>query len=141
MIWKISFTLIILYIFAIIAVQFGLATTTVREVFTPIVRLEGMSSATIIDNIGIVELELFVEDFKENNLVILVNGQAAGSFDQPNVWLAVRNNSLIEIDATNESDSFRIRVSNINDNAMDVSRDLEVTVDSGIVVLGKIFAQ
>ena len=140
MIWKISLTLIILYIFAIIAIQFGLATTTVREVFTPMVRLEGISNATVIDNIGIVEVELSVGDFEPNNLRILVNGQFAGTFNEPNVWLAVRNNSLIEIDGTNEMNPFHVSVSNISDNAMDVSRELEVIVNGGIVILGKIHA-
>jgi len=140
MLWKFSFGLIILYIFVVVAIQFGLATTTVREVFAPSNRFEGISSNAIIDNIGIVEVELLLEDFEANNLWILVNGQIAGRFDEPNVWLAVRNNSLIEIDATNEPNPFIVSVSDISVHALDISRELSIAIDGGIVVLGKIYA-
>ena len=166
MAYKLGFGFIILYIFIVIAVQFALATNTVREVFTSIDSMEGTTNAAIIDNIGTVEVELkaqplvaerFAEetqhmpvtedgetsqpDARQNNLRILVNGQLAGYFDEPQVWIVARNNSLIEIDATNEPNPYRISVSDASDNAMDISRKLEVTADGNIAILGKIYVR
>jgi len=152
---KLGFTIIILQILALVAIQFALATETVREVFTQIDALEGRTSAAIIDNVGTVELTLTAELVgdaapsvppNENNispnLRILVNGQLAGYFGETmSTTLAVRGNSLIEIDATNEPTPHRIRVTNISDNAMPISRNLEVTTNQNIAILGKIFAQ
>ena len=138
---RIGFGLIIFYIFVVIAVQFALATNTVREVFTSIDRMEGLMTGAIIDNIGTVEVELQIEPFEPNNLRILVNGKFAGRFDEPNISIAVRNNSLIEIDATNEENQFYVRVSSISDNAMGISRELEVVAYRNIAILGKIFAE
>jgi len=165
----IGFTIIILQILALIAIQFALATETVREVFTQIDALEGRTSAAIIDNVGTVEIELTAQPVgdavpsvppNENDisgnagglisplqttqpqLRILVNGQLAGYFGETlTTTLAVRGNSLIEIDATNEPTPHRIRVTNISDNAMQISRNLEVTTNQNIAILGKIFAQ
>jgi len=146
---KIGFTIIILQIFALTAIQFALATNTVREVFTPIDRMEGFAaSGAIIDNIGTIEIELKavpdgnIDNIQENNLRILVNGRIAGYFDDTmSLSLAVRNNSLIEIDAVNEPNQFRITVSHISDNALDISRYMEVVTNQNIAILGKVFAQ
>ena len=137
-----------IYILVVIAIQFALATETVREVFTPIDRMEGISTAAIIDNIGSVEVELSAERLEsfENplnswngeNLRILVNGQIAGYFNEAQITLSVRNNSLIEIDARNETIPFRVRVTEISDNAADVSRSLSVVTNQNIAILGKI---
>ena len=140
---KIGFTLIILYIFVVIAIQFALATETVREVFTQIDRMEGISTAALIDNIGTIEIELSAQPLAstidESRLRIFVNGQIAGEFESETFRLAVRNNSLIEIDATNSAIPFRITVSEISDNAMTISRNLEVVTDQNIAILGKIY--
>ena len=145
---KVSFTLTILQIFVVIAVQFALATETVREVFTSIDRMEGITSAAIIDNIGTVEVELLaehishnVESSEPNNLRVLVNGRIAGYFDNYRIQLAVRNNSLIEIDAQGEQNRYRVSVYVISDNAMEISRNLSVITDQNIAILGKIHAQ
>jgi len=110
--------------------------------------MEGISTAAIIDNIGSVEVELSAERLEsfENplnswngeNLRILVNGQIAGYFNEAQITLSVRNNSLIEIDARNETTPFRIRVTEISDNAADVSRSLSVVTNQNIAILGKI---
>ncbi|MCL2838355.1 MAG: hypothetical protein FWE04_04710 [Oscillospiraceae bacterium] len=144
---KIGFTFIILQIFVVIAVQFALATETVREVFTSIDRMEGTSTAAIIDNIGTVEVELLAERISSNdeidelnNLRVLVNGRIAGYFDDDRIQLAVRNNALIEIDARDEPNRYRISVYAISDNAMEISRNLTVITDQNIAILGKIHA-
>jgi|GEM_PF-3558975 len=145
---KIGFTLIVLQIFAVIAIQFALATETVREVFTSIDRMEGTSTATIIDNIGTVEVELFAERLstddelsEPSDLRVLVNGRIAGYFDDYRIHLAVRNNSLIEIDARGEPNRYCVSVYAISDNAMETSRNLEVITNQNIAILGKIHAQ
>jgi len=149
---RIGFTLIILHILAVVAVQLALSAETVREVFTPIDRMEGTSNAAVIDNIGIIEVELTMESLDSAvdingdesrsyaNIRILVNGKFAGYFDQPRVRLAVRNNSLIEIDARTTPNPHRISIYSISNNALEISRGLEVITNQNIAILGKIFA-
>jgi len=109
--------------------------------------MEGTSTAAIIDNIGTVEVELLAERISSNdeidelnNLRVLVNGRIAGYFDDDRIQLAVRNNALIEIDARDEPNRYRISVYAISDNAMEISRNLTVITDQNIAILGKIHA-
>ena len=141
-----SYTEKLLYVIAVFCVlflviaQIGLSNETTRTFLTDIDRYEGVN-VNHLENVfkqGKLTLQL-TGVMPSDNIYILINGYESHTFFSETMVLNVRNNSVIEIDGTKISTPFNVKITAVSDNISTNCMHREITVNSSIEILTRIF--
>ena len=111
----------------VVVSQVGLQSAATRTYFTDIESAEGMEAAGTGAEAGTISLTL-AEGLPGADVELLVNGEAAGTFDTPQKTLTVQTNSTVEVRAKG---AVTVHIDGVSDNLRLVTRLTEVRADGG----------
>lgn|GEM_PF-2437817 len=133
-------SLLVLCIILLFAAQIGLNHKSVRTFFTDIEEYEGVNVDELDEIFKDSEISLQLLDVQPSDKIkILVNGMEINNFSESVVNIPIRNNCVIEIDGTGMDIPFRVKVIKVSKNLPEDLVGKEVTINSNISVLSKVF--
>jgi len=77
----------------------------------------------------------------DSNIKVMANGNVIADFEEPEVVLNLTDNSLIEIDGTNEKKQFDVLIKGVSSNADQYFGNSKITVQGNIVILDRFLLQ
>ena len=137
---KALFLLSFIFLSILIISQIGLMNNATRTFFTDIDSYEGIDINDVSNMTNYGQLKLKLIGIEPNsNIKVLVNGYEKYVFDKEIISIAVKNNSLIEIDGTKMKKPFSVKIINVSSNIASNLKSKKISVSSNIEILARIF--
>lgn len=123
------FVVLFVCLAVVLVSQIGLRTAATRTYFTDIEAAEGMEAAQTGNGIetGTITMTL-AEGQPGSDVELLVNGEPAGTFDQPQMVLTVQGNCTVEV---RSKQPVKVHLDGVSDNLQLVTRMAEIRVEGG----------
>jgi hypothetical protein len=136
---KFLFTAFLISFLLLVAVQITLSSPALRPFVSVDGRYEGvpMKTEEYLYDAGEVTLEL-VKPKSETNIGILLNGELAAGFSEPQITLEVLDGDVIEIDASNAKGEVEVRISGVSSNISKKYVGKSLVVRNSIKILSQI---
>lgn len=134
---KILFAMLFITLAIVILSQIGLVFPKTRGVFTNVVNIEG-ESISHDDTVKKGTLTLTIADgTPSEDIEILINGEKEDVFDTQTKEITLYETSVVEVYASNLSESACISIDGITNNLKDTTKLNEIKINNGFNMVGR----
>jgi len=115
----------------IVLIQFLMTDDHIRSALNMTEKNEGISLNTYLSEKGYVTIEV-IDKEQAKNSYILINGDPIANFTNKFVEVEVKQNEILEIDSTKESEPIYFKITNTSDNVIEPQKTTIIYTDKNI---------
>ncbi|MGB9678582.1 MAG: hypothetical protein ACPL3A_01110 [Thermoanaerobacteraceae bacterium] len=115
----------------IVLIQFLMTDDNIRSALNMTEKNEGISLNTYLSEKGYVTIEV-IDKEQAKNSYILINGEPIANFTKKFVEIEVKQNEILEIDSTKESEPIYFKITNTSDNVIEPQKTTIIYTDKNI---------